>query len=132
RFLDEDVRRLHVAVDVAPLVDVLEALAYLADERDGLRQRDLRALPQPLRDGLPRHVVHHQERPALVLAECADADHVPVLQRGRRLRLAEEAAYDVRFAEEALRQDLDRNGLSAATVEAPVNDAHSASRDQSL
>ncbi len=66
--LDEDVGGLHVPVDDAPAVGVVERLGYVGGDGDGLLHRELLLAIQPVPQAFTLDVGHHVEEEAVGLA----------------------------------------------------------------
>ncbi len=79
-----DVGRLQVAVDHPVAVGGSERVGDLGGDHDGLRQRH-RTAGQPVRQGPPFQVLHHEEHTFLVLSDIVQGADVRVVQGGDRL-----------------------------------------------
>ena len=89
--LEQDVVRLHVAMDDAASVRVRERPRDLAQHarRVGRRERPARA--EPLAERLALDVAHDEEDEAAGLADAMDRDDVRMREAGGRARLAHES-----------------------------------------
>ncbi len=89
--VEQDVRRLEVAVQHTAPVGVLDRLGYALEQRGRLPRRQRALPPQAGLEALPLHEVHGDERRAAVLADLVHPDHVRVLEARHGLGLAPEA-----------------------------------------
>ena len=85
---EEDVRRLHVAVDHALGVRRREPAGDAGSDRGSSGRLDPAEPPKLVAERRPLDQLHHQERPAPVLAGVEHADHVRVVDPREGLRLA--------------------------------------------
>jgi len=122
--VEEDVRRLHVAVQHALLVGVVEGLAERPEEGKGLAggQRRLR---HPVIERPVRHVLDDHVGLPRVLAEVEDGQDMAVAQAGNRARLALEPIPRVSRRTDR-REELDRRPPLEAGMEGAIDDAHPA------
>ena len=88
---EQEVLRLHIAVDQTGGVDGGEPGAHLRAERRGFGRRQLPALRDELGERPPLHVLHRDEGTAVVLADVEDAHDVRVREPRRQACLAEKA-----------------------------------------
>ncbi len=123
---EEEVRRLHVAVDDAGVVQRGEPLEEVEGEVDGLGCGQ-RPTPKARGESLAREQLHHDERLALVLADFEDRAEVRVADPRRRARLAQEAPS--RRVVRAL-QHLQRDLAPQLLVLREVHAAHAALADE--
>ena len=128
---DDDVRRLHVPVDDAAAVGVVERLGDLADDLGDTFERERGLLDEELLDVLPLDVLHRDERRFRggILPDVVNRHDVRVGEDARGLRLPQEALLelallDVVFAHRADR--LERHETADDRVAAQVDDAHGA------
>ena len=133
---DQDVARLHVAVDHARVVRGLQPERSLPDEVHGAARVE-RALPADQRgERLAGHVLHHQERaarlarlPGVALAEVVDGGDVGVREVGRVPGLGPEALQEHRVVGVRPPQDLDRDLAAEHVVLAAPHLPHAAAGD---
>jgi hypothetical protein len=86
-FRDHDVGGLQIAVhDSGPMRSV-QGIADLHPDAQQFRQRQC-AAAQPVGQGLPFQVLHHQEIGALLVADVIQRADVRMVERGNGLRLA--------------------------------------------
>ena len=123
---EEEVRRLHVAVDDTGVVQGGEPLEEVEDELDGLARRH-RPAPQPRGERLAGKELHHDERLAVVLADLVDRAQIRVAHARRRARLPQEASS--RRVVRAL-QHLQRDLAPQLPVLREVHAAHAALADE--
>src|SRR6185437_10840277 len=89
--LEQNVVRLHIAMDHAAPVRVGEGPRHLAQETRGGGDVDGTARAHALAERFPFDVRHHEEDEAARLAYAVDGDDVRVRELRRRARLAQEA-----------------------------------------
>ena len=127
--VDLDVRRLHVAMDDAGAVRVGQAAAHVLDDAqlpgDGQTRTALHDGPERL----ARHVLHHDVRRVVVLADLEHRHDVGVAQAPGRARLAGEALAQLR-AVEAVAQQLDGDEAVDRGIAPEVYDGHAALAEQ--
>jgi hypothetical protein len=128
RALDEDVGRLHVAVDDPVRVGVVERERDLSGDPRELARRERPALQDGL-EALAFDEVHDEERPPAVLASVADRDDPFVAQARDRADLALEALHVLVVVRARLEDDLDRDGRPERRVEAAEDDPHAAAAE---
>jgi len=105
---DEDVRRLDVAVDEAVGVRRVECVGDLRRPGDELVRRD-RSAVDPLLERRSFEELHHDERPALVIADVEDAADVRVAERRRGPGFTLETLARLALLQVLLGQELERN-----------------------
>ncbi len=128
--LEQDVRRLDVAVHEALCVRGVEAIGHLRDHRDRLLRRQPAPLGEQLREIRPFDEAHRHVELAGLLAGIEHRNHVGMVDRGRQLRLALEAAPEILIGREVRRDELDRALALERNVRGPVDHAHAAASDQ--
>ena len=115
-------------MDDARRVDVLQRAHHALHDLDGERHVELVRLDVPLEaaavDELHHHVVLHADGAVLV-----GADDVDVVQALRHLRLAVEAADELRVGDVLLHGDLERHDLPVALAPGAVHARHPAGTD---
>jgi len=114
------------------LVRVRERSQELGHDARYVVQREPEATLEPVPEFGAGHVLHHDVRRALLLAEFMDGDDVRVGEAPRRLRFALEAHQDVRELarfEHLGAQGLDGDPAADDRVEAFIHDAHGAAPD---
>ena len=104
---EQEVLRLHVPMDEARVVGVLERRGRLAPEPGRLVGLEPAAPREQVGDRLAVDELHHDVRPALVLARVEDPDDVRVRQPRREPGLAQEPGAELRVAPEVLGEQLD-------------------------
>ena len=123
----QQVLRLHVAVDEPGRVRVLEAAAGLEREPDGLVRRQPPALVEQVGERLAVDVLHDDVGPPVrLLAGVVDADDVRVRKPCRQPRLAQEPPAEAGVAGEALREQLHGDRPVELGVAAEVDRGHPA------
>ena len=128
--LDHHVRRLHVAVDHLARVRGVERARDLLEDRERLVRVVRAALLDQLLEVGALHVAHRDVDEALVVAGVVDRDDVRVVDRGDRLRLADEALAEVGAAAELGRERLQRRLALEQQVLGLVDEAHAAAPEQ--
>ena len=121
---EQEVLRLHIAVDQTGGVDGGEPGAHLRAERRGFRRRQLPALRDELGERPPLHVLHRDEGTAVVLADVEDAHDVRVREPRRQACLAEKAPLQVLVPGEVLREPLQRHRPVELDVVREVDRGH--------
>ena len=130
--LEQDVRRLDVAVDEPTLVCLVERSRDLGDDRRGARRIERAFARDELAQVLAVHVAHRQIQGALVLAGLVDRDDVRVVERGGDPRLALEASAETWVLGQLGRDELERDVAVELLLVGEVDDAHAATADQPL
>ena len=128
--LDHHVGRLDVAMDHLARVGGVERARDLLEDRERLVRIVRAALLDQLLEVGPLHVAHRDVDEALVIAGVVDRDDVRVVDRGDRLRLADEALAEVGAAAELGRQRLERGLAPEQQVLGLVDEAHAAAPEQ--
>ena len=88
---EEHVRRLDVAVDHALAMRIVERVEDLAHQSDRIGRLEPLAPLEVLPEVAPGHVLHRDERRAVVLVEVVDRDDVRMIEASGGLRLAAES-----------------------------------------
>ena len=115
--LEEDVRRLEIAVDDAGAVGVGEAQPDLLDDRVELVEADRARALQAIDERLALEQLEHDDDAVLgVLFDVEDLGHVVRVDRPRGARLAAEAGDRGRFRLRVGPQELHRDGPARADV----------------
>ena len=129
--VEQDVGRLHVAVDEPLCVRRVERVRDLGGDRDDPPRRQ-RALPpeQRLQVG-PVHVAHRDEQAAVGLARLVDRHDVRVVETRGQPRLAQHPVAERLVVREPLAQQLEGDRALEAQVESAVHLAHAAAPGQS-
>jgi hypothetical protein len=130
--VEQHVARLHVAMDEAALVRGVECARDLREHLDRPLGREL---PVPLEGGTQvgaLHVPHRQVELALVLARLVDRNHVRVVERGRELRLTEEALPEVGVLHQLGCDQLQRHRPLERGVMREIDHAHTAAPEERL
>ena len=128
----EDVARLHVAVDQSRLVGRVEGARNLGHDprRAGRLERAVAA--DQRRKVHPVDEAHRDVQHAVRLAGVVHRDHVRVVERARRPRLAEEPLAELLLAGDLRGNDLQRDLPPQADVLGAVHHAHPAATDDLL
>jgi hypothetical protein len=125
---DHDVRGLHVAVDDAALVRVLQGVGNGHDQLGRLAERQLPRREQ-VRQRHPLDEVAHQVRQAVGLADLVDGHHRGVPELCHAAGLAQEAVEVGRPGEVAGPRHLDGDGAVQLRVERLVDGAERPAAD---
>ena len=129
---EQNVVRLHVAVDDAASVRVGERPRHLAQHARGFGGRQGTAGTQPLAQRLAVDVAHDEEDEAIRLADAMNGDDVRVRESRGHARLAEESFARCRGAGEVRREHLDGHVAIELHVAREVDDAHAAAAELAL
>jgi hypothetical protein len=130
RAVEQQVRRLHVAVDDAVPVSRVEGGGGLLEPGERLRGVDEAARPDAILDRAAAEVLHDDERALVPLADVVDRDGVRLAREPRgRERLAHEATANRLVLRVALGEDLDGDGAAERRVGGAVDVAHAAVAD---
>ena len=127
---DQQVGRLHVAVDDAALVGLQQRAGGLDDVLQRLLPAQRPLSLQPIGQGLAAHVLHGEVGRPLELADVVDVHHVGVLQARLGARLQHQAFDQVGAAAQLAPQDLDGHRPLQAEVVGQVDRAHPALAQQ--
>ena len=124
--VEEDVRRLDVAVDHALRVRVGERPRDFPHHPRHFARWQRAARCDPLRERSPIDVRHHDEDEAVDLLDGVNRDDVRMREPGGSTRLAHEPFAEVRVVGELRRQELDGNLTIEPHLACEVHDSHSA------
>ncbi len=122
---DEDVGRLDVAVDDSRAMRCLQRIGNLDGQLEQRVQRQ-RSRADPLLQRRPLEILHHDERPPVLLADVVDRADIRVIQRGGRPRFAREPGQRCWILRELRRDELERHRAVQPRVFGLVDDAHAA------
>ena len=129
---EEDVGRLDVTVHEPAGVRGVQRRADLRDDVGHAvgGQRPRRPHERP--EVLPVDVAHRDVQLVAVLARVVDGQHVRVLDRRRRPRLAQEPRAEVGIAGQGGRDELERDDAVERQLRRPVHHAHAATAGEPL
>ncbi len=133
--IDEEIRRLQVAMDRAGRVDGFDAKARLLEDPHGfaeVRKRAFRPRPEPLIDGPAFDVLHDEVRRAFVLAEGEHGEHVAMTDPRHGPRFVVEERAHLREREELGLDELDRDLAVEPLVDGERDRAHAAHPERAL
>jgi len=128
--LDQDVRRLDVAVDQAGRVRGVQRRTHLRGDARDLGRLLGALIAQQGADIGPAHQLHRDVERALDVAGVVDRDDVGMVERGGQPRFAHETLAEV--AGQARREQLERHGPPQMHVLGAVDDAHPAAAEHVL
>ena len=123
---EHDVPGLHITVGDPGPVREGQCLRNRLPDLDGSLRHERRVLADHARQGLPLHVLHHDEVRAVVGSGVEDRDHVGVVQRGGGLRLSPKARHERVVPRELVAEDLDGHGPIQDLIGAQVDLGHPA------
>ena len=118
---DEDIRPLDIAMGDALPDRELQALGHPEHQRHRLVRLDLAAEPEEIAEVHPLDVLHDHEVSIVLLSDVDDADDIVVAEPDPGLGLLVEPVDRIGDRGEPLAEHLDREGLPAAGVLAPVD-----------
>ena len=129
-FVDQDVRRLHVAMDEPAPVCGVECIGDLSRNRDRPRrvERTL-ATEQRLQIGAG-HESHGDEQAPVFLTGLVDRDHVRVVEPSSEAGLAEQPLPKPFVVGERRQEELQRDRALEARIERAIHLAHAAAADE--
>ena len=130
--VDEQVRRLDVAVHEAGPVDRVQRGGGLRDDRRGLGRIERAAVANQRAQVVAGHEPHRDVRDPVVLAGRVHRDHVRVVDAGRGARLGQKARADVVVVEQLRRDHLQRHDPVEIELERAIDDAHPAPANERL
>ena len=130
--VDEQVRRLDVAVHEAGAVDRVQRGAGLRDDIGRLGRVERAAAADERAQVVAGDEAHRDVGDAVVLARRVHRDHVRMLDARRGARLAQEPLADVVVVEQLRRDHLQRDDPLELELDRAVDHAHPAATDQRL
>ena len=129
--VDEDVLRLHVAVDEPRAVGGVERGRNVREQDEHALRLELAALGEPLQVG-SLHEPHRHEEARLALARLVDGNDVRMLERRLQHRLAPEALAEAGVGAQGRREDLERNDAVERELRRLVDRAHATGAEPPL
>ena len=130
RLGDEHVRRLDVAVHETLLVCSVEGLCDLREKLDSPLWLQRAVFCNELGEVVTLDVAHGEKEQAVLISRLVDGDDVRMVERGRDLRLAEEALAEALVLGELGRDDLERDLAPETLLLGTVDGAHPPSADE--
>jgi hypothetical protein len=127
---DEDVRRLHVAVDEPGAVGGVERVGDLLADADHVGDGQATLLVDQVAEGRALDQLHHDVRDAVVVARVVGGDDVGVRETGGGDRLVAEAGPGALVGGEVGPQDLDRHPAREDGVVGHPHGRHAPARDR--
>ena len=128
--VEQDVRRLDVAVDEPSGMCGIERVGDLARDRECSGRLERPLASQELREVRPFDVAHRDEQAVIRLAGLVDRDHVRVVERGREPRLAQHPIAESVVLGVPLDEELQSDTPLEPWVAGTVDLAHSPAPDQ--
>ena len=128
----EDVRRLDVAVHYAVGVRRRQAGRDVGTDRRRPLGAERAARPQLVGERRAPHELHHEVRPAFVVAGVVHRHHVRIVDPRKRLRLAEEPLARIRIVAQRDGQPLERDLAIQRAVGRGEDLAHAATAERTL
>ena len=125
RAVEQDVLRLHVAVDQTARVRVRQRVRERARDRHDRVERELRLALHPVSQRSARHVRQHEVQLAVVLSRVEHGDDVRVAQLVGVADLPQKAVAGYRLNELGA-QNLDRDRFVPLRIAGQVDDRHAA------
>ena len=127
--VDEDVRRLDVAMNDALCVGRIQPLGHIDGDLEDLLGLHGAALDEVL-EGLPFQELHGDERPSVVGADLVNGADVGMIQRRSRARFQPEPFQRAVFLHEFVGQELQRHEPPKFEVLGFVDQAHTPTSEQ--
>ncbi len=124
--LEQDVRRLHVAVDETPRVSGIQRRGNLMRQGGGVRGFEPPALGEQLMQARAIDEAHDDVEPTVGLTRLVDRRHVGVLDRSRQPGLPPEPLLKREIVQPLGGEDLQCPDLRQRGVAGPVDHAHPA------
>ena len=124
--IEQDVRRLYVAMNEALRVRRVERVRDLRDDREPAPRLESTLLAEQRAQVRSLDEPHHEVQLAVELARVVDRHRVRVLERHRELGLALEALSEALVEREVRRDQLQRDRAFQALVVRAVDDTHAA------
>ena len=125
----QQVARLDVAVHDALLVGGVQGVGGLRDQRHRARRGEPADPAEGTGQGVALHVLHHQERGAVLAAVVVHVHHAGVVDGGHGAGLAAEAFGEAGLLQQGGQQDLHRDGTAEHLVGTAPHVAHAAAGD---
>ena len=119
--VEEDVRRLHVAVDEPASMRRVQGVGDLARDRDRARRLERALAPEERLEVRALDEAHRDEQAIVGLAGLVDRHHVRMVERRRDPRLAQEALAKARVLRVALGEELERHAALEPRIEGAVD-----------
>ena len=119
--VEEDVRRLHVAVDEPASMRRVQGVGDLARDRDRARRLQRALAPEERLEVRALDEAHRDEQAIVGLAGLVDRHHVRMVERRRDPRLAQEALAKARVLRVALGEELERHAALEPRIEGAVD-----------
>ena len=127
--VEDHVGRLDIAMDDALRVGEVQARAHVFEDRQPVGERQRRPPANQLLQRLARHVLHGDERPAVVLADIEDRHDVGMAKAPGGARLAREPLAR-RLVVDSLLEQLDGDRAIDRGIAGEVEGAHAAVGNQ--
>ncbi len=119
-------------MDEARLVDRVERRRRLRGDLGGALRAERTVAPDQPAQVVAGDEAHRDVGDAVVLAGGVHGDHVGVLERGRRARLAQEAGADVGVLDQLGSDHLERDDPVEVELAGAIHDAHPTAADERL
>ena len=130
--LEENVRRLDVAVDQPAVVGFVQCAGDLGHDRGGPGGIEAASARDELAQVLTVDVAHREVESAVVLPGLVHGDDMRVVERSGDSRLALEARAEARVLGELGGNQLERDVAVELLLAGEVDDTHAAAADQAL
>ena len=129
--VEQDVRRLDIAVDDAEFVGMGKAAANPGDEADDFGNLNGTAVGRVI-ERFARHILHDDIEHAVDVAEVEDADQIGMVEAGHGLGLGLETCVKGGVLAEFLGQDLDGDRAFERFLDGAIDGTHAAGGDQAI
>ncbi len=130
RVLDHHVGGLHVAVDDALAMRVVQRAPHLLHDTQDLGERQATALVDDLLERAPANPLHRVPQERAARADAKDRHDIRVVERRGDLALALEALGEIAPAHQLERQDLDRHLAIQLSLLREEDERHPAAAEQ--
>ena len=130
--LDEDVRRLHVAMDQPPGVRCVQGAGHLCSDPQDPGRSDGVAISRQLLEVRALDIAHRDVEQALCIARVVDRDDVRVGDRSGSPRLTHESLAEALVLGQIRWKQFQRDDVAEPRILGPVHHAHASAAEKRL